>query len=498
MRKENGTSLQDRVTEIGKRLNEWIWSPEIRLTSTSAKISHRLLRIFLIIFLECRRDRLTLRASALTFTVVLSLVPTLALGTAVLKGLGAGDQMKQAAYRFINQLEETGNAFSMNGDSTNTEKSSGEEHSQSITGHLQRAVDTLFEYVEKTDFATLGAFGIIGVVLAVLSVLGNIERSMNAIWQAASDRPLGRKMIDYLALMILLPLSVNLTLATEATIQSPTLFSKVQTVIPLAWLQNLLINFMPIAVVIATFTVMYRFLPNTKVRILPALIGGVFGGIGWLLLQGVYISMQLGVARYNAIYGSFATLPLFLFWIYMGWLVFLAGAEVAFACQNWRGYMVKQVNLTASEQLTIAFKTMTSIVAAFMQRTTISRRDLSDQLGVPESYLQQILTPLEKAELIRKECDTDGYLPAAPINAIHPTEIMTILWGTPSDAHPLAVEAMQAAQNALCNKTLFDKTGDDGPVQTDLFYQNQSPDHQPASSVSELHKGEQNNGNTSS
>jgi membrane protein len=233
---------------------------------------------------EFAHDNISLRAGALTFTIILSLVPTLALGTAVLKGLGAGDQMRQAAYQFIDSLESAprGSEETPPGprDEELQKPEAGEKLNTSdaaLPGHLKKATNQIFNYVDRTDFATLGAFGVLGLVFSVLSVLGSIEQSMNVIWQAKSGRPFGRKLMDYLALMILLPLSVNLALATETTLQNKTLFKMVNDLLPIVWLTALLLKILPMLLVVGTFTILYRFLPNTTVRFLPALVGGSAG-----------------------------------------------------------------------------------------------------------------------------------------------------------------------------------------------------------------------------
>ena len=322
----------------------WIWSTPEHDEQKWLKFLRVVIRIHLIVFQEFQRDVITLRASALTFTVVLSLVPMLALGTAVLKGLGAGDEMRGVAYKFIDQLELsvapgeesegqiTSDAGPVLAHKPDTDTATAVKPApKGLTIHLRKAVDQVFGYVDRTNFATLGAFGILGLVIAAIFVLGSIEQAMNAIWQAESSRPIGRKIMDYLALMILLPVSINTVMAAMATLQSQALLVRLHGILPGTWIVPLLLNMVPIVLLVATFTILYRFLPNTKVNISSALVGGVFGGIGWLLIQVIYIKLQIGVARYNAIYGSFATLPFFLIWMQMGWVVFLAGAEMAFA-----------------------------------------------------------------------------------------------------------------------------------------------------------------------
>jgi membrane protein len=423
------------------------------------------LRVFFIVFREMGRDRITLRASALTYTIVLSLVPTLALGTAVLKGLGAGDQMRQAAYRFIEQVDTSPPASDVSGpdlDRTTPADESADHTAapaaDSMSSHLRRAVDQIFDYVERTNFATLGTFGIIGLVLAVLSVLGSIEKSMNTIWQVGSSRPFGRKLMDYLALMILLPITINFALATETTLQSPDLMSRLRETLPIAWLGAFLLKVLPLAAVIATFTILYRFIPNTKVRFFPAFIGGIFGGISWFLVQILYIKMQIGVARYNAIYGSFATLPLLLLWIYAGWLVFLTGAEMAFACQVWRRYDWHQRPLTPLARLSLAFDIIAAALADFHHRLATYPPVLAKQLQQPLIIILQVMQDLVAGGIMRKvEGNMDGYVPVATEKEIAPAEIVELILGkdiSMAPINPMALDALQAATAALAGRKL--------------------------------------------
>jgi len=463
---EQNFTLFGWVTTLNDRFQHWLWSPRQKGRALHQRLFRAVFRILYIMVTEAKRERLSLRASSLTFTIVLSLVPMLALGTAVLKGLGAGDQMKNAAYRIIDNLDQsssflpsTNPAGQTVGKSTASQETAGPQANRTLTSHLKKATDTIFAYVDRTNFATLGAFGIIGLVLAVLSLLGNIEATMNAIWHAHSNRPFGRKMIDYLSLMILLPVSVNLTLAAETVLQSPTLFDRVQRFIPLFWLQSLLLTMMPLLIVVSAFTLLYRFLPHTKVKFLPALLGGVAGGIGWLTLQSVYIRLQIGVARYNTIYGSFATLPLFLVWLYMGWLVFLIGAEVAFAVQVWRRYLPAGDRLTPLDRLTIAFEIVATIQEAFHHRRVVNTKTLASVLNRSEGHIQEILEDLEKAGVVHhvQEKNQEGFMPAGPDEMIQARDIVRMVFGTATcdeQHHPLTLKTLEAAMAALSDKKI--------------------------------------------
>jgi len=464
-------NLLNQIQQSWKALKDWIWRNSAPNDQLGTRILRAACRIIFIVTREAQEDKVTLRASALTFTVVLSLVPMLALGTAVLKGLGAGDQMRVAAFTFIEQFE----SASENPDSVpdqdklpsaeEPEKGSTqvpdsadqateqESQSDNLTSHLHNAVNQIFDYVDRTNFATLGTFGILGMVLAALGVLGSIEQSMNAIWQTSRGRALGRKIIDYMALMILLPISVNLALATSTTLQSTILYSRIQEILPIAMF-GFFLKLLPILILILTFVLLYRFIPNTRVEFIPALAGGIFGGISWYLVQILYIKMQIGVAKYNAIYGSFATLPLFFLWIYVAWVVFLLGAEVAFAFQSWKQYQWEKLKLSPVVRLAMAFDIMEKALNDFTERKVTNKPLLARHLSQPDSAIGVIVDELvDGGMLLRVSGKLEGYVPAAPSAQLKPVEIMNIIFGKDIPevlkGCGLANKALKAARQSL-------------------------------------------------
>ena len=468
---EQDISLGEKISPIWQRFCDWVWQKPKQGDGFLQRLLRGILRIIFIVARESQDDRITLRASALTFTVVLSLVPMLALGTAVLKGLGAGNQMRQAAYSFIEQFEPEAPETSITPDTSSrlndqaaesvppaydqTEKELQTEEFKRIgvTSHLRLAVDKIFDYVDRTDFTTLGTFGIIGMVLAALSVLGSIEQSMNAVWQTTTGRALGRKIIDYMALMILLPLSINLALAATATLQSPALQAQIQNILPVIWLERFLFKALPVGMLVITFSLLYQFLPNTRVGFLPALAGGLFGGLTWFWVQIFYVKLQIGVARYNAIYGSFATLPLFLLWIYVAWVVFLLGAEVAFAVQARRQYQWRTFALTPAARLAMAFDIMEAALEDYKARKVTDRKSLAQLLNQTEKTVLYIINDLVNGGLLRRiEGKLEGYVPSGPLTELKPSEIMDIIFGKDLPAVKgcdLAGQALESARSSL-------------------------------------------------
>ncbi|MFC1837294.1 YihY/virulence factor BrkB family protein [Thermodesulfobacteriota bacterium] len=475
-------SLNERLVQGWDQFCSWIWKIPVRGENPAIKLVRWAFRIVFIVVRESQNDKVTLRASALTFTVVLSLVPMLALGTAVLKGLGAGDQMRQAAYSIIEQfdtgesetevqskalpendnsgIQENKEAVSQPTEAiiVEPEASDIEVQPDGLTSHLKKAIDQIFDYVDRTDFTTLGTFGILGMVLAALGVLGSIERSMNAIWQTTTGRAFGRKIIDYMALMILLPISVNIAIGATTALQSSSVYSQIQNILPVLWMQKLLLKALPIGILVITFSLLYQFLPNTRVGYLPALGGGIFGGITWFWVQVLYVKMQIGVAKYNAIYGSFATLPLFFLWIYIAWVIFLLGAEFSFAFQSWRQYQWKSILITPAARLAMAFDIMDAAIDDFGKRKVTDRKSLAETLNQTEKIVGVIVNELVDGCLLRRvNGKLEGYVPAAPMDNFKPSEIMDIILGRDLPdvkGCDLAGQALQSARDSLDQYTI--------------------------------------------
>ncbi len=415
------------VTEIKNkkdRLHQWIWkSPpedEDWLKSTLRKT----LRVIIIVYIEFRKDAISIRASALTYTLILSLVPMLALGTAVLKGLGAGNQIREAAYQIIHKLE----VMEKHGNTENP----GTDKKETMSQHLKTAVDEVLDYVEHTNFAALGAFGVVGLILAVISIFSKIEDAMNVIWMAREGRTLGRKLMDYISLIVLFPIAINIGLGAQATLNSPKLLSYVQRFIPIPLLWTLLFSLFPLLIIVATFTVFYRFLPNTDVSFKSALAGGITGGVGWLLIQVVYVKLQIGVARYNAIYGSFATIPLFLLWMHIGWVIFLTGAEVSYAVQVWKTYVPSPESITPRRSLATAYDIMISVYQGFSKRKGPSPEKIAEDVGQIGGVVLPVLEKLEKNGLLKKVKDGKEILPGAPAELVNGWEVAEIILGKDS------------------------------------------------------------------
>ena len=325
-----------------------------------------------------------LRAAALTFTTVLSLVPFLAIAFSVLKGLGAQNALEPVL--------------------------------QQLAGDSEETVSRIIAYVNNTNVASLGAIGLVMLVVTVISLLGSIEMSFNSIWGVRETRSVQRRFSDYLSVIIVGPILLLAATSMTTSLQSQWFL---QWLIQNTYLgEAILLTFqlLPYLSVWIAMTFLYIFIPNTRVNLASAILGGVIAGTAWELAQWFYFNFQVGVAKYNAIYGTLAALPVFLVWIYTSWLIVLFGLEIVFAHQHRRqgfsGFSSLILTETAREELAVAI--LVQVCLQFQKGgVPPSAQFLSKELNIPVMPLETVLGQLEKLEcLIATAGSERGWLPA--------------------------------------------------------------------------------------
>jgi len=418
-------------TQAHISLSAWA---DMKVTNPSLlnSIAHGFLRIILITMDGFKKNDLSLRSSALTYTVLLSLVPMLAMSTAVVKGLGGGNQLREAAYTYIETLGH------------NTSEAESSLGQGKLTDHLRSAADKLFDYVDNTNFATLGTIGMIGILFSVILVLSHIESAMNAIWMVQNGRSIIRKIADYLTLLVLMPISINVAFAASAFLANPKLASKVNMIIPVLWLQTLLLQLLPVFFIALTLYVIYIFFPNTKVKSLPAAFGAILAAFLWFGVQNMYITLQVGVAKYNAIYGSFATLPLFLIWMFFGWMFILAGAQVAFAVQNMTTYKLRKIPAKPSQNLAAAFDIIHLTYSSFEHKTSLTASNIYSKLPeYSEAVLQEVIAQLQETGIIHLSQSSRQVLPSGPIENFDNQTVIDIILGSDAPDTPGGNQSLQ-------------------------------------------------------
>ena len=247
-------------------------------------------------------DRIPVRASALTYSTLLSIIPILALLFAIARGFGFDALMEQQIKSGV-MSQQSELVFSW------------------VNSYLQHAQSGIFIGV-----------GLIMLLFTILMLIDNIERSFNAIWQVKRPRTVFRQITDYFSMLLLLPLLI--VISSGLTIVMTTYVKDLETFLLLGPMLKFLVCLVPYALTWGMFIALYVFMPNTKVKLSHAWFPGILAGSAFQAFQYFYVNSQIWISNYNAIYGSFAAIPMFLLWTQVSWTICLFGAEMSYVSQN--------------------------------------------------------------------------------------------------------------------------------------------------------------------
>lgn len=366
------------IRDIIHFLKKDIW--RIRLKDLPAKKSAliKYLRIILLAFKGFNEDKCALRAKALTFYSLLSAVPAAAVAFGVAKGFG----MQKILER---------------------------EMLKSMEGQ-QDVLNYIFQFANKTLEQSRGGLiagvGIAVLIWSIVNLLGNIEASFNDIWGAPHSRTLSRKLSDYLSVFFVAP--ILFILSSSATVFIKTQITLITEKIGLFGLILFSLKILPFFVIWLLLSFVYIFMPNTRVRLWSGFTGGVVAGTIFVLWQTIYITLQIGVSKYGAIYGSFAVLPLFMVWLQISWLIVLFGAEIAFAHQNVETYEMEPLSETVSTSLKkiLSLRIANICVKNFVKgETPWSAKKIAEVLELPIKLTNKLLSDLVKCHVLS---ETEG------------------------------------------------------------------------------------------
>ncbi len=354
-----------------------IWRFSIRNMPKWKALAIRQLRVVLLAIRGFTEDKLSLRASALTFYSTLSVVPVVAMAFGVAKGFGLQKTFEQEIKRRFYGQEEV----------------------------LDWVIKFANSFLENTKGGLIAGIGLVILFFAVMKMLGNIESSFNAIWQIRTPRSWFRKFSDYFSLMFIGP--VLLIMSSSATVFITTQVTRiVQEVSLLGFFSPIiffLIKLIPYVLIWLLLMLVYMIMPNTKVNFKSALLAGIIAGTLFVLVQWAYVKFQIGVSRYNAIYGSFAALPLFVMWLQISWLIVLFGSEISFANQNVEKYEYESdaLNLSQFNKRVLVLLVMHRIVKNFqVGKRPYTAKELSLHLEIPIRLVRETLYLLKESRLV--------------------------------------------------------------------------------------------------
>lgn len=355
------------------------------------------------------------RSAALTFYTLMSLVPVVALVFAVVKGFGLAEGLEQNLYEVLPQSPEV---------------------IDYVVGFAQKAL-------ARTQGGWVALVGVLTLFWAVIKVFGSIEDAFNNIWEVRSTRSAARKYGDYIAVVVVVPIlwvisssMGNYAAEILGVAGSPALevLSRAGSLV-VAWVM---------------FTFIYVVLPSTKVRFTAALTAGVVAGTAFVLFQWGYVYLQRWMTSYNAIYGSFAALPLFLLWMQISWEILLLGGELSFAYQNVARFDEERESLLVSYDCRrkLMVGVMVLVSRAFRDgRGAVSFSEIRDRLDVPTRIMNNILYTLVQARML-SEIRTEGtdydleYAPARDISTLRVYDILSAV-----DSHGFGRDTIDMRSN---------------------------------------------------
>ena len=391
------------------------------------------LRMIILAFRGYDEDRCLLRASSLTFYTLLSIVPVAAMFFGVAKGFGFERRLQEELFNRFPGQEEV----------------------------LNQIISFSNSLLAQTQGGLIAGIGMLVLFWSVLKVLGHIEMALNDIWGIKESRSWGRKFSDYLSIMLISPLLVLISGSATVFIKTQVtqVTQKVELLGVISPLIFLLLKFTPYVLIWTLFTILYVIMPNTKVNFKAGLLGGVVAGTLYQIAQWGYISFQIGAAKYNAIYGSFAALPLFLMWLQISWWIVLFGAELSFANQNVDTYEYEPDSLKVSP----GFKKLLALQIAHLVIKKFENGDrpltdsqISAQLEMPIRLVHNLLFDLVESGLvseIKTKADKKfAYQPARDINKMTIQYVLEALDRSGTDDIPVAkTQDYQALSDALQN-----------------------------------------------
>ena len=391
-------TISEQIASFIRFITYDIWRiTEHELSSGVKRFSINTTKTLILAVRGFMDQNLLTRASALTYSTLLAIVPLLAVLVGIAKGFGFQLMVRDQLLSLF-----PGHSF-----------------------ELDKAFDYVEAYLTQAQGGVIVGVGLVLLFYTVINLISSIEDAFNDVWQIRNPRPWSRKIMDYMGLFLLLPILI--TLSSGVSIFLSTLKNTfLNDYVFFTPVMGVILKLVPFLSIILAFTALYLLLPNTKVKFINSFVSAVVTGCAFQLFQIVYIGGQIWVSKYNAIYGSFAALPLLLLWLQLSWMICLFGAELSYAAQNVKKFSFER----DSKNITRRYKDFLALLIASL----ISKRfekgekpytadNLSADNRIPLRLTLEILYLLTEMNIIVEIKDTKDirisyYQPAMDINQL--------------------------------------------------------------------------------
>lgn len=390
--------LMLKIFEWKTYLSKELWEVDTSSLKRSKRLGIHALKVGLLSARAFIADKCALRASALTFYSLLSIVPILAVAFGIAKGFGLEEILdEQIRQSFAGQQEV-----------------------------IEKAIEFSHSSLQTTQGGLIAGVSILFLLWSVIKLLNHVENAFNRVWNLEKSRSFIRKFTDYLTLVLISP--VFIVLSGSVTVFINTKLNHLQEEgMFFEFTGSLLLSLMqlaPFASLWILFTLLYMIMPNKNIRFVPALIAGIIGGSLFALMQNGYVYFQIAMSRYNTIYGSFAALPLFLIWLQVSWMIILYGAEISYALSH----LKDKLHLNEDRELSIRDKRLAAVyllkfIALGFKKGEgpFTANDLAENLRLPIVMTKDLLHMMKNSGLLLSLQDKKGrlsYTPALDLNEL--------------------------------------------------------------------------------
>ncbi len=389
------------IASIQHFLDHIIWGNQLRKAGLPGRILETILRYLYAMLRDFFSGQLTMRAMSLVYTTLLSVIPLLAVSFAVLKGFGVFNQLEPYLENLLAPLGDQG---------------------EQITAQI-------LTLVNNVQGSVLGGVGLAFFLYTAISTVQKIEESFNYVWYVSKPRNFARRFTEYLIVLIVGPMIMVTAIGMITSIQNNAVMQYLLNNAALGPVVILAGKFVPYLLISGVFTFLYMYMPNTKVRLKSALIGGVAGGFMWATMAAIFTTFIVYATRTQQIYAGFAVVITTLIWLYLNWLILLIGAQLAFYHQRPAFLRIgrQEPRLSNAMRERLALNVMFLIGKSFRDPgESITSQQISAELHIPSIALAPIFEALELAGLLTST-EKEELLPGQEMSRIAMTDILDVV-----------------------------------------------------------------------
>jgi len=389
------------IAKIQHLVDNIIWGNQLRKAGLPGRVVEVILRYLYAMLRDFFSGQLTMRAMSLVYTTLLAVIPLLAVSFAILKGFGVFNQLEPYLDNLLAPLGEQG---------------------EQITAQI-------LTLVNNVQGSVLGGVGLAFFLYTAISTVKKIEESFNYVWYVSKPRNFARRFTEYLIVLIVGPLVMVTAIGMITSIQNNAVMQYLLNNEALGPVFVLAGQFVPYFLISAVFTFLYVYMPNTKVRLKSALVGGIAGGFMWATMAAIFTNFIVFATRTQQIYAGFAVVITTLIWLYLNWLILLIGAQLAFYHQRPAFLRIgrQEPRLSNAMRERLALNVMFLVGKAFRNPDeSITSQQVSAKLHIPSIALAPITEALESAGLLTST-EKEELLPGQEMSRIAMTDILDVV-----------------------------------------------------------------------